>query len=293
MRKRMERRWSVLTKQEVQNLADMSTPERYTNMMGWLKGEYAPENTGDLAGKHIKLLFEDEAILYEFTDRNHLRWHEGDTWHEDYYEAVKAPEEEGMYFLEHYVKGSVPPAARTLILDFNTGLVTVVRASIGVPASPIEVTRTFSFGIMAGYEDHDVRHHFTEDLVGTAITWTYTENAPGSATGYIKHIYSSPVYYSYAMENRDGEFWMAANPADYVKINDHMYVFSFIEERQTGSQGVFLINMNTLHDVGSFFSISVYGLQCGVTGAVGKLSSAYSYEICEERKKALFGLLQE
>ena len=55
MRKRMERRWSVLTKQEVQNLADMSTPERYTNMMGWLKGEYAPENTGDLAGKHIKL----------------------------------------------------------------------------------------------------------------------------------------------------------------------------------------------------------------------------------------------
>lgn len=285
---RMERRWSVLTKEEVQMLADRSTREHYTQAMGWLKGEYAPENTGELYGKHITVLFDEETILYEFWESNHLRWHDGREWHEEYYEAVNAPDENDMYFVQYYLHGSVPPSAHTLILDFSNGLVTLCRAKIGVPASPVEVQRTFSFGIMGGYPDHDERHHFTEDLVGTAIEWTYTTHAQGNVSGKIKHIYSSPLYYTYELVTKDQKTWMGANPADYVKINDHMYVFSFVEERQTGSQGLFLINMNTLHDVGSFFSIGVYGLQCGVTGAVGRKVSPFGWEVCEERKSPKF-----
>ena len=83
------------------------------------------------------------------------------------------------------------------------------------------------------------------------------------------------------MTGENNSSWVASNPADYVKINDHMYIFSFVEERQAGTQGFFLINMELLHDVGSFFGVQAHGMECCTFGAKGELSSPYGMELCK------------
>lgn len=153
-------------------------------------------------------------------------------------------------------------------MDLNTGLVTAVLASFGNYRAAREVKREFCFGRIQGISSNEniPLHQFSEYLVGKSIQWTYH---PGMAP--IKHIYSSPSYYTYVMRNDDSE-WIASNPADYVKINDHLYLFSFLEERQAGIQGSFLINIHTMQDVGSFFGINGNDcFECYLVGAKGEL----------------------
>lgn len=64
---------------------------------------------------------------------------------------------------------------------------------------------------------------------------------------------------------------MATNPANYVKIRDELFLFSFVEERQAGLQGLFLIDRKNLHDVGSFFGVGRDHMTCACVGAKGKL----------------------
>jgi hypothetical protein len=71
---------------------------------------------------------------------------------------------------------------------------------------------------------------------------------------------------------------MASNPADYIKIKDHLYVFSLLEERQTGTQGVFLINTETLHNIGGFVGINEQNrFECYTVGAKGEWSTMQTY----------------
>ena len=75
-----------------------------------------------------------------------------------------------------------------------------------------------------------------------------------------------------------GNCWMASNPADYVKITDDVFIFSFVEERQGGTQGFFVINTKELHDVGSFFGLQPHGLECYTFGAKGEWSEPFAYD---------------
>lgn len=272
----MNRRWSTFTPADVQYLADHTPVERYSTSP-LQEGEYMPAFSSRLNGRNITIVLEDGwKLTYEFVDTHQLRWSkDGGRTHEEYCQIVEAPDEERIFLVQHYVAGSAPPAAHSLILDFETGLATVCIASIGVPESAREVGRTFHFGLMEGYDDPGYRHGFTKELVGKAINWTYNEK-----TGLtIKHIYSSPLYYTYMMANpKNNTRWVATNPADYVKINDHMYVFSFVEERQAGTQGLFLINLRTLHDVGSFFGVHIHGIECYVFGAKGEWASPFDFD---------------
>jgi Molybdenum cofactor biosynthesis protein F. len=267
----MNRRWTAFTAADVQYLADHTPVEQYSTAP-LQKGEYMPAFTSRLNGRTVTITFDDgQALTYAFRDTHRLTWTGSDgLTHEEYCQIVEAPGDDRVLFVQHYCAGSAPPTAHTLILDFGTGLATVCIASIGVPESAREVSRTFRFGLMDGYPDPGYRHGFTRDLVGKAILWTYNEQE-----GYrIKHIYSSPLYYTYMMWNAEaGTRWVASNPADYIKINDDLYVFSFVEERQAGTQGLFLINLRTLHDVGSFFGVHIHGIECYVFGAKGEYVS--------------------
>lgn len=263
------RTWSSLTAMDVQRISDQTLPEKYSKG-GLGDGEYMPAYTSDLDGREITLTFGDRSWKYRFIESRKLMWSAaGEKETEAHCNIHQASDEPGMYFVQHYCPGSRPPKAHTLILDFNTGRATMVVAMIGHPVNAAQVQREFLFGEIAGTEVSGDSHCFTEDLTGTAILWAYHKQAPK-----IKHIYSSPYYYTYA--GYFGGIWMASNPADYVKINDHMYVFSMIEERQTGVQGLFLINMNTLHDVGSFFGCHAVGMECYTVGAKGELSTMYT-----------------
>lgn len=279
MMKRMDRRWSQFTREDIQKIADATPVEKYTYT--WLsRGDYMPPFSDRLSGKEVKILLDGgEQYLYRFTGKNELKWSGPDgEVHEEYYEALEAPGEEEIYMVQHYCRKSAPPGAHTLVLDFRSGLVTMCIATVGVPRSAREVGREFLFGIMDGFEDCGKRHGFTEELVGRSILWTYHEKEQVK----VKHIYTAPLYYTYIMTGENGSCWVASNPADYVKINDHMYIFSFVEERQAGTQGFFLINMELLHDVGSFFGVQAHGMECCTFGAKGEMASPYGVELCEK-----------
>ena len=180
--------------------------------------------------------------------------------------------------MQQYVQGSAPPTAHSLVIDMETGLVTLCRATIGVPAAAREVSRTWHFGLIEGYADPGYRHAHTTELVGKAVFWTYYEKEQVR----VKHIYSAPLYYSYTMlDPATGNCWMASNPADYVKITDDVFIFSFVEERQGGTQGFFVINTKELHDVGSFFGLQPHGLECYTFGAKGEWSEPFAYDWME------------
>lgn len=276
--KRMDRRWSQFTAEDIQKIADATPVEKYTYT--WLsRGDYMPPFSERLADKEITILLDDgERYFYRFDGKNELSWSGQDgVMHEEYYEALEAPGEEEILMVQHYCRASAPPRAHTLVLDLKTGLVTMCIATVGVPQSAREVGRVFRFGIMDGVEDCGERHGFTNELVGKAVLWTYHEKEQVK----VKHIYTAPLYYTYIMTGENDSNWVASNPADYVKINDHMYIFSFVEERQVGTQGFFLINMELLHDVGSFFGVQAHGMECCTFGAKGELSSPYGMELCK------------
>jgi hypothetical protein len=65
---------------------------------------------------------------------------------------------------------------------------------------------------------------------------------------------------------------MACNPADYVKIRDDLFLFSFVEERQVGVQAVFLIDLTRMHDVGCFYGVSNGHFTSACIGAVGEMA---------------------
>ncbi len=285
---RMQRRWSNFTAADVQLIADRTTVEQYTSG-GFAKADYKPPCTPILAGRMLEIAFSDGLrYTFVFRDSHHLIWNrEADgpdktdsdsALHEEYYEALPVPGAPQIIFVQQYVRGSAPPTAHSLVIDLESGLVTLCRAQIGVPAAAREVTRTWHFGLIEGYEDPGRRHAHTTELVGKAVFWTYYEKEQVR----VKHIYSAPMYYSYTMlDPATGNCWMASNPADYVKITDDVFIFSFVEERQAGTQGFFVINTKKLHDVGSFFGLQPHGLECYTFGAKGEWSEPFAYDWME------------
>ena len=266
--KRMIRRWKSLPAETVQRLFDEAKPEDYAHG-GLGGGPYMFPFSDALTGRDYTFTFDDHPdVSYRFNDAHSLTMTEEGRSYTDYADIHEA--EEGLFFIHHVIKGTVPPRINTVVMDTNTGLVTLVRAQIGNECEAREVSRTFHFGRIAGYDAYPGQlHRFTSDLVGKAIYWTYHENGAPP----LKHIYSCEYYYSYVMATEDA-CWMASNPADYVKINDHQYIFSFLEERQPGVQGLFLINMDTLHDVGCFTGINgADKFECYTVGARGELTT--------------------
>ena len=267
---RMIRRWPSLTAEEVQSLFDNASPEQYAHG-GLGEGEYAFPYAEDLVGKTFRFVFPDvREMSYQIDGLHCLTWKENGQPHTEYYQGHSP--EQGIYFIQHTVKGSVPPQAHTLVIDADAGLVTLCEARFGNGVEAREVAHQFSFGRIDGCPDPGYRHRYTNKLVGKAIYWTYHQGMPP-----IKHIYSSEYYYTYVMQMGD-RCWMASNPADFVQIRDNLVIFSFLEERQAGTQGFFLINLDTLRDVGSFLGINSEGhFECYTVGAKGEETTMYTY----------------
>lgn len=268
MRKRMQRRWHSLSHEQIVDITMNATPESYGT--GSLVGVHRPPFTEDLCGKTLKLLFSDRAsVTYTFNSVHSLTWCEGDDTNEEYYQALPSTVP-NVYFVQHIRQKRQPMTGISLILDLETGLVTMCYAQTANPYVEQEVTRTFHFGTIDGLYNGAPLHDYTLDLIGKSYKWEYHKNEIP-----IQHIYTSPAFYTYIMQNEKGE-WVASNPADYIKIREDLYVFSFVEERQSGMQGVFLMDFKTLHDVGGFFGINANNdLKCFTLGAVATPAKPY------------------
>jgi hypothetical protein len=251
------------TTEEIAQIVRDSTDYR----IGGLSALRPPFYEG-LAGQALTLKYDNGVThQYTFKDAHTLAWNEaggGNEAQDEYYEALTA--DEGVVFFVHILTGTVPQQARMVVLELDTGLVTAFFAKICNEISTREVDRDIVFGyIDYGKPASDARHSLTTELVGRSIIWTY------SPAFSIQHIYASKWYSTFLDFNSFYGGMLLSSPTNYVKINDHIYIYSWVETEGAGIQGFALMNLFDMHDVGCFFGINGSGkFECYTFGAEGK-----------------------
>ncbi len=255
MRKRMNRTWAEISKADVERLAAGLTAETYA--ADWMTDDSNFAFAEPILGQRLEVSFLDGAVLtLSFQSMTELAWTDPDgTQGSGFYRALSAPGYPQVVFVHQYRDGMWPPTCVDLVLDLETGYATAITARLGGDKRPREAVHTIRFGEieglphLAGVEPHS----YTTDLIGKAIHWempVFTKKPP------IKHIYLSPLYYGIFMTREDDTCYMAADPADYIRIREDLYLISVIEARRSGIQLNFLINTRLLEDVLGHFGIS-------------------------------------
>lgn len=264
-RRRFYRSWDLKTSREtVQALvASCTDPKVYTSCP--LAGPYTPPDSDELNGKTLTFRSENLTMVFEVVSANALRFTENGGDAKDCYCNIKTLDHK-IYMLNQLIPGYATSRQVTLVADMKTGYATVCDAHIGTENSNIDVDRVFLFGRLDGEFEAGEPHHFTNELVGKAIEWDYGNNVV-----HVKHMYTSNLFYTYAVPASKGA-WLASNPADYIKLRDDVFIFSFVEERQIGTQGLFVIDLNHLHDMGCFYGYGLEQLTSACIGAIGKRS---------------------
>ncbi|HEX5421483.1 MAG TPA: MoaF N-terminal domain-containing protein [Gammaproteobacteria bacterium] len=220
-----------------------------------------------LVGKEFTLRYDDggPALSYRFDGPHKLQWRrESETqWHEENYEAWEpAPE---VVFFGHLLSGAPRHDCMAIALDFDNGLTTCVHGTLGTPYMANEASRKTWFGVIEMKDltpPKYLRHRFTDELVGQALTWNYS---PGLTS---MHVYSTPYSYSWIIflgSDAGGLEW--SGPAQYVKLRDNLYLFNWLEEACNGTLGVLVINTRTMHDCGIDYHVGKQGLTLGGIGA--------------------------
>lgn len=265
-KKRFYRRFIVdRPREEVEKIVAeyAGDPEKYSHSP--LAGPYTPPDTDALAGQTLRFRGEEKRFDFRFTGKNELYFLEEGAEEKRCFCNVKTLDGE-VYFVNFLVPGYPTSRQITLVPDTARGCATVVDARIGTEYTNVDVDRDFYFGRLEGLYAGGELHGFTTELVGKSIIWDY-----GPTIIKIKHIYNCDIYYTYKNLTNMGT-WMATNPADYVKIRDGLYIFSFVEERQGGIQAVFLIDLSRMHDIGCFYGVSQDHLTSACLGAVGEFA---------------------
>jgi len=246
-KQRWYRKWDLdMSKEAVKAIIDAhSTPESYNKCI--FDGPYTAKDNEDLLGKTLVVNGEGRRYSFRIAGLNKLFFSEDGGEETECYAHVKTLDGE-IYFINHLVPYSTARQI-TLVADMVSGQCTVCDAHIGTENSNRDVGREFIFGKLEGSFSEGAPHSYTSEMTGRAIVWDY-----GDGGFEVKHIYNSNLFYTYAMDVPQGA-WMATNPADYIKVRDNIYIFSFVEERQPGVQMFLLIYLDKMHDVGSCWGI--------------------------------------
>lgn len=262
--KRWYRRWDLdISREEIAEIIRNTSVEDYS--VCGLTGPYTPPFSDALVGRSLTFRGEGHVLSYTFNAVHELSFSEDGGEALPVYCQVLTMDGK-LFLIQHLVPGAEPARCIDLILDMETGNATACMAAIGTEHSARDVDREFVFGHLDGdFAADGEMHHFTTDMVGRAIIWTYFDGDYE-----VKHIYTSNLFYTYTMDMPEGA-WVASNPADFIKIKDNMYVFSFVEERQPGVQGLFLMDLKNLRDVGGVFGVEAKGTFVSACfGAIGK-----------------------
>ena len=266
-RNRWYRKWNLDVPREVVEAAvaaNTDDPAKYNRTS--LAGPYTPPDSEDLNGKTLVFRTNDKVMVFQMVSTNAVRFSENGSVPKDCFCNVKTLDHE-IYLINQLIPGYAMGRQVTLVADLKNGCATVCDAHFGTENSNIDVGRDFLFGILDGLYRGGERHQFTDELVGKAMEWTY-----GPDVIHIKHMYTSNLYYTYSAYSPKYGAWMATNPADYVKLRDNVYIFSFVEERQHGLQAFFVIDFDRLHDMGCFFGVGADHVTSACVGAEGKLA---------------------
>lgn len=234
-----------------------------------------------LVGKELTVRYDNNGPVwkYRFDEIKKLRYcREGeDTWYEEPYEAFEPAED--MIAFCNPLSNKRPHESVYIVLDFTNGLTTCVNSKLGSKYMANEVSQEVLFGIieMDGVKaPDDLRHFFTDELVGFSFAWAYSDFMTSI------HVYTTPSSYTWTIfykNNVPGMMW--SSPCKYVKLNDEVYLFTWIEEACNGSQGTMVFNKRTMHDCGCFYGVNEIGhappsgLTLGSFGALARHAGYY------------------
>ena len=238
-----------------------SDPEKYSHSS--IGEAYCPPDSDAFCGKTLVFRGEDRVYTFAFGEQLHaLRFSENGGEEKACWCNVKTMDGE-IFLVNQLIPGYACSRQVSLIADMKTGSATICDAHVGTEHSNIDVGREFFFGKLDGeFPESGPLHGFTDELVGKAVDWDYGKIV-------IKHMYTSNLYYTYSHPSPTYGAWMATNPADYVKLRDNIYIFSFVEERQHGLQALFVIDLNRWHDIGCFYGVSADHMTSACIGAQG------------------------
>lgn len=229
----------------------------------------------ELAGETLHFVMDNRReYTAEFLTGHEVRWGEdGQEMRTDQYDCLKVDDD--VYYVNMEIGGSKPRTGYAVAIDFEEMLTTVVVARQDESGRDAFFTKTeIVFGALRR-PDGTVptkRHSFTCDKVGTAICWTYN---PDFA---IIHTYPTERYFgnilAYYHDNRntavmediihpDRQIAWTNGPwdlADWIKIKEGIYMFSFVEGHDPGPVKLkkrnclsFVFNLKRLLNYGRLF----------------------------------------
>ncbi len=233
-------------------------------------GGYKGEPVTRFVGKTLTVRTDNgPAIEYEFASGKQLKWrYPGDShWREAWYEMYEPDDQ--LYFFAHLLDAEFPRSCAMVALDMKNGLATIVKGTTGTPFRNNETHPTYYFGVfqMEGGPTPPtyLRHGWTDELVGEAVTWNYQRGNPGLTS---MHFYATPHTYSWIIFQGDGSGGLQwSSPGWYSKLRDGVYIMAWVEEACNGTLGVICFNQRIMHDAGFGFHVGRNGLSLSVVGA--------------------------
>jgi hypothetical protein len=226
--------------------------------------------TDMLVGKEFTLRYDNGGPVwqYKFTEKFKLKYKEEKEtqWHEEPYRAYEADEK--LVWFAHILTDSKPRACVATAVDLLNGLTTCIYSHMGTKYYGNETTYRAIFGVAEGegFEAPQyMRHEFTDELVGHAFSWSYSDQMTSM------HLYASPHSMSWTIftDNQTmGAQW--CSPCLFVKLRPEVYIFCQNEEACNGAEMIELINTKISHDCGFNYSGGARGVSLGLTGAIGR-----------------------
>ena len=223
-----------------------------------------------LVGKEFTLRFDNGGPVRDYRIKEmfklQYRDHSDNVWHDADYRAYEG--DDNLAWFGHMIADSKPRASVQVAVDFTNGLATSIESHMGTPYYGNETTYRAIFGVaeMPGLEAPlYVRHQLTDELVGHAFSWSYSDQTTSM------HIYSSPHSMSWVIftgAQALGAEW--CSPCIYVKLRPGVYIFCQNEEACNGAQMIELLNTKASHDCGFTYNGGARGVSLGVTGAIGR-----------------------
>lgn len=235
--------WTALTTAQVQSALDaVSAPTSASPL------------SNALAGRSVRIVTDNGPTLaYEFASANRLSLAENDGMATDAgYGALQLGH---VTVLTHMIPGS--QRGYNVIIDEDTGLATVfevwfsgeVFIGAGDARQKLDINREVQREVYFGYVDDggqapEARHARTNRVEGKGFHWTRD-------TGEQTLEFYSTVFYTHFVElsRTGGELGFCA-PADYVRINEDVYVTQRTECEFSGAMTLYVMNVATQQAAG-------------------------------------------
>lgn len=223
-----------------------------------------------LAGREFTLHYDrgGPVIYYKIDGKFNLRYREDseNSWHEVEYRAYEADHD--LAWFSHLLADSKPRTSLQIALDLTNGLTTCIHSQMGTEYYGNEVSYYAIFGVadLEGINPPKyLRHELSDDLVGNAWSWTYSDNMTSM------HLFTAPNSHSWTIYTADqslGAQWCA--PSLLVKVRHGVHILAECEEACNGSAMIVMINEKIRHDCGFSFQGGREGVKLNLVGAIGR-----------------------